>query len=247
MSWEPGSLGITPTINAPQLIESTQLTPIVATQVGLLIGELVRGGQRIWILSDPDILSNFGLGRGDNSVLALALVNTLRPSDGAVIIDETIHGFHHDPNLWRAMFQFPFVVPTIHAVAAIIALILAATGRFGAPIPAKRPLQAGKAALLDNTAGLLQYGGHGPDILRRYLDATLRDVARRLRAPRHIDEDDLVEWVDRVGKARAVRVNFSSLQRETEAIAGVANPNSPTILKAAQSLRRWKQEIINGP
>jgi hypothetical protein len=247
MSWKLGSLGVTPTLTAPQLIETSRLKPIVATDQGILIGELVRGEQRIWILSDPDILSNHGLGRGDNSVLALALVDALRPRGGTVIIDETIHGFRQESNLWRAMFQYPFVIAILQAAAAIIALIWAATGRFGAPIPAEKPLKAGKVTLLNNTASLLQFGGHGPEILRRYLDATFRDVVRRLRAPRNIDEDSLVAWVDRVGKARGVRASFWDLRREIEVVLGAASPNSPNLLRAAKSLYRWKQEIIHGP
>jgi len=145
------------------------------------------------------------------------------------------------------MFQYPFVIAILQAAAAIIALIWAATGRFGAPIPAEKPLKAGKVTLLNNTASLLQFGGHGPEILRRYRDATFRDVVRRLRAPRNIDEDSLVAWVDRVGKARGVRASFWDLRRKIEVVLGAASPNSPNLLRAAKSLYRWKQEIIHGP
>ncbi len=247
VSWETGPLGVTPTLSAPQLMETTQLRPVVTSDQGLLVGELVRGEQRIWILSDPDILSNHGLGRGDNAVLALSLIDALRPAGGAVIIDETIHGFRQEPSLWRAMFEFPFVLPTIQAVAAIVALMWAATGRFGAPIPAKRPLEAGKAALIDSMAGLLQYGGHGPEILRRYLTVTLRDVARRLHAPRDLEETALIEWVDRVGEARGVQAKYGTLRREAEAIIAVASADNSRLTQAARNLHRWKQGIINGP
>ncbi len=79
VSWQPGRFGVSPTLSVPQLIETAALTPIVASDRGLLLGELVHGAQRIWILSDPDILSNHGLGRGDNSVLTSRLIDALRP------------------------------------------------------------------------------------------------------------------------------------------------------------------------
>ena len=247
VSWRAGPLGVAPTLARPQLMQAPRLKPIVAGEQGLLVGELVRGEQRIWVLSDPDILSNHGLGRGDNAELALRLVETLRPAGGAVIVDETVHGFRNQPNLFRAMFELPLVVATIHAAAAIIALMWAATGRFGAPVPAVRSLQAGKTALVGNVAGLLQYGGHGGEILRRYLGATLRDVARQLHAPRNLDRAALIEWVDRVGDAHGVQAKCDTLCREAEAIAGRASADSRRLAHAAEKLYRWKQEIIHGP
>lgn len=219
-------LGVAPTLSAPQLIESRRLRPVVAGSRGLLIGEIYVGGQRIWILSDPDVLSNHGLGRGDNSVLAVAMVDALRPPGGAVIVDETIHGFHQDPDLWRAMLEFPFVVTTIVAAVAIMALLSAATGRFGAPVPVKSPHQAGKEALITNTAGLLEYGGHAREILRNYVAVTLRDAARRLRAPRHLDEAALVQWLDQVGEARGVETKYRRLRDEAEAVAATTRISS---------------------
>ncbi len=247
VSWSLNALGFTPSIAAPQLIETSQLRPVVASERGLLVGELVRDDQRIWVLSDPDILSNSGLGHGDNAPFALALINAALPGSGAVVVDETIHGFYQSASLVRVMFQFPLVVVTLQGIATLIALILATTGRFGAAIPISRPLHAGKDALLENTACLLRYGGHSREILRRYCDTTLREVVRRLHAPKSTDEDSLTEWVDRVGQARGVGASLRNLRFETEAAIGGASPNDQQILKAAQNLCRWKQEILDGP
>ena len=57
---------------------------LVVTQDEGLAGELRRGRHRILILSDPDLLSNHGLRRGDNAVLAVRLIDHLRPAGGAV-------------------------------------------------------------------------------------------------------------------------------------------------------------------
>ena len=246
-TWNPGTLAIAPTLAVPQLVEAPGLEPIVASDHGILVGELRRGRQRLWILSDPDVLSNHGLGRGDNAVLALALVDSLRPRGGTVVLDETIHGFRQNPSLWQAMFEYPFVVATLQAVAAALALIWAAAGRFGAPLPAERALKAGKETLLGNTAGLLQFGGHGPEILRRYREAAFRDVARRLRAPRHLGDDALVDWVDRVGEARGLRRRFADLRREVDAASAATGPGDAGLLRAARNIYRWKQEIVDGP
>ena len=216
-SWQTDGLDIVPTLDRPQLVQSTALSPVVATDQGILVGALAREGQTVWVLSDPDILSNHGLGRGDNADLAVAVVEALRPSDSAVVFDETIHGFGQNASLWRLIFQFPYLIATLQVAAAVIALVWATAGRFGSPVPAERPLQAGKETLLNNMASLLQFGGHGSVILRRYLDATLRDVVRRLRAPRTLEGEELIDWVDRVGAARGAQRRFRDLREQVEA------------------------------
>src|SRR5206468_1654917 len=65
-----GALAGTPTINKPQVIQSKLLRPMLLSLEGMLIGDRRIGNRRIVVLSDPDILSNFALTRGDNSVLA---------------------------------------------------------------------------------------------------------------------------------------------------------------------------------
>ena len=242
-----GSFDLVPTLEAPQLMRSGRLAPIVATEDGLLVGEFKRGRRRVWILSDPDILSNHGLGRGDNAVLVLKLIEALRPEGGAVIVDETAHGFARQPSLWRSAFAFPFVIATVQALAAIAVLAWAATGRFGAPIAATPPLAPGKAGLIDNTAALLRSGGHGPEILIRYLRVTLRDVARRLHLPRHLDEAALAALVDRIGHARGVAARYRVLRREAEATARAGGLHSLRLAQTARNLYRWKQEMIHGP
>ncbi len=246
VDWVPGSIGVTPDIDAPQLIESDALRPIITSEAGILVGELNRGRQRIWIVSDPDILSNHGLGRGDNAVLSLRLVDAIRPPDGAVIFDETIHGFWQPQSLWRALFEIPLVIPTILGFAAIIVLAWSATERFGAPLPARPALKPGKAALIDNTASLLRFGGYGSVVLSRYAEVTMRDVARRLNAPRKLDERALIDWLVRIGEIRGVGTNFRVLHEKAGSLAGNAGGDGARLARAARNLYRWKQEIING-
>ena len=230
-------------VTALQLIESERMEPVLYTSQGQLVGELSSGGRRVWVLSDPDLLSNHGLGQGHNSELAFALVDDLRPSQGAVVFDETVHGFLAAPNLWQAIFQFPLVVVTIQVMVAVLALILASTRRFGAPVPVSSPFRPGWAGLIDNTAHLIQHRGYGPEILERYFDATLRDVSRRLHAPRNMDGDTLAEWVERVGAARGVDTRVADLQREIRTAAG---SDGAGLLAKAKRIYRWKQEIVHG-
>ena len=247
LTWRRGPFGVTPSLPTPQLVESARLRPIVDSDRGVLLGELPYGGQRVWLLSDPDILSNDGIGLGDNAGLAVRMIEELRAGSGTVVLDETIHGFRLAPNMWRAAFEFPFAVPTVLALAALGALMWSAAGRFGAPHPTPPVFESGKAILIENMAGLLRYGGHGPEILRRYASLTLREAARRLHAPQTLDEAALPDWVDRVGTARGMRQQYGDIRREIDAITGTSTANSPRLARLALALHRWKREIINGP
>jgi hypothetical protein len=181
-----GALTGTPSINKPQVMQSKLLRPMLLSPEGMLIGDRRIGNRRIVVLSDPDILSNFALTRGDNSVLAVSLIQQLRAghADGNVIFDELIHGFAPRPfSLLNILFQFPFVLVTVQLAAAVALLIWAATARFGAPLDVDPALAAGKRSLIDTGARLLTQAGRIPDLSARYIEAVIADTARTLRTP----------------------------------------------------------------
>lgn len=245
--WTTNRLGPTPEIDRVQLVAGGSLVPIVAADAGILVGEARLGDRRLWVLSDPDIIANHGLGSGDNAALAVALIDALRRPGGAVVIDETHHGFIRPPSLWRAAFRLPFVIVTLQAFLAVAVLLWAASGRFGAPVPVPVPFQSGKSALIANAASLVETGGAAGDAFARYVDSVQRDVARRLHAPRRLDDGALVGWLDRIGRARKVSEDYPALRREARELARGARPDDARILRAARRLHRWKQEMIDGP
>ncbi len=245
--WTANRLGPNPEIDQPQLIVGSSLTPIVASDGGILVGETRRGDNRIWVLSDPDILANHGLARGDNAALAMALLDGLRRPGGAVVFDETHHGFVQRPSLWRSAFRLPFAIVSVEALIAMAVLMWAAAGRFGAPVPVPRPYKSGKAALIDNAANLLETGGVAGDVFARYVASVQRDVARRLHAPRRLDARELVDWLDRIGRARGLDETLGALMREADDLMQRARADDARLLRVARRLNRWRQEITDGP
>ena len=246
LDWNTRSLGADPTIAYPQLLDSAALEPLIWNDQGVLLGVLVHEGQVVWILSDPDVLSNHGLGQGDNAVLALGIIEMLRPFDGTVIFDEAVHGYWQPPSLWRSLLEFPFVVPVFLALATILVVAWSATARFGSPLPPEPGLVPGKTVLIDNTASLLRFGGHGTAILKRYAAVTLRDVAHRLNAPRKLKGGDLIAWVDRVGEARGAKRTFRDLQDRADSLEGNVRRDGPHLARLAGRLYQWRREIIDG-
>ena len=70
-------------------------------------GALVARSQDglLWLVSDPDVLNTAGLARGDNAVLAHALVVGLLEPE-SLVVDEVLHGYGQKHNLWRALIRF---------------------------------------------------------------------------------------------------------------------------------------------
>jgi len=246
IDWKSSRFGTNATLTEPQLVLSDGLRPIIDSSLGQLLGEVEDSAGRIWVLSDPDLISNRGLQKGDNAMIAVGIIQALMPEGGTVIVDEVIHGFRRDPSVWRALFEFPIILITINAVAATAILIWTATGRFGAPAPLEPPLKAGKTTLIGNAAGLLQFGGHAAEILRRYLAVTIGDVARRVHAPAQLADNALDQWLDRIGKVRNVRAAAATLRSDAEQAAIPGRVDDRRVLHVARALYSWKQEMLHG-
>jgi hypothetical protein len=247
--WTINALRIAPSIDQPiQLIRGQPpFLPIVAAPEGMLIGEIVRGSRRIWVLSDPDIIANQGFGRGNNAALAVAAIKRLRGADGSVIFDETVHGFVARPaSPFLLLFRFPFVVATIQGLMAVALLLWATLGRFGAPQSLPPPLNAGRSGLLQNMASLIEFTGHQETVIRRYVLETVRDVGRQLHAPRGISGNALVAWLQRVGAARGVETDCGAVIRQIEELSEGRYRNLSALVRLARQIHQWKGEIIDG-
>jgi hypothetical protein len=246
-AWTTNLLGRTPQVAAPvQLMRSERLRPIVAGSAGILIGELNRN-RGIWILADPDVIANHGIGQGDKAAVAVALINRLRGRDGPVVFDETVHGYLAQPsNPLSLLVQFPFVVATAQVALALALLLWATMIRFGAPQSAPPPLSAGRAGLLQNVAKLITFAGHQQVMIRRYVQETIRDAARQLHAPPGLSGGALAAWLTRVGEARGVSVDCATVLGEVEALGDARRADLTPLVRVARDIHRWKREIIDG-
>jgi hypothetical protein len=235
-----------PDIDTLQLIRSSRLTPIISSPNGILVGGLKSGDQWLFVISDPDLLSNHGIGRSDNASLLLDLFPLFKPDSGQIVIDETMHGFHSNPDLWRKLFEFPFIMPTILTLAAIIVLLWASASRFGAPLPPEGRNSKDESGLIESAVDLLHQAGHGTEIAKRYPAVVLREVLQRLHVPRRLSGQERLTWVDRVGAARSVETTYSKLQAEIETASSKRSAGGEGALSAVTRLYQWKQEMLNG-
>lgn len=239
-----------PTIDQPQLVWDDYIVPIIHSEAGVLLGEIgieYSDGTEgtVWILSDPDILSNHGIGRGDNAELTVRIIDDLR-AGGGVVIDETMHGYDKPPSIFREMFEFPLLLATLQALLTVAILLWAATGRFGSPRGQVAAIAPGKAFLIDNTASLLHFGGHGNHMLSRYLQTSILDVKRGLHLPATLWHAPLIERLDRIGNARGLSINLTRLIEQVTNENEAARTHERHVLLIANRIYRWKQEMLHG-
>jgi hypothetical protein len=225
-----------PTLAGPQLIEGSGLDPVVSAGDAILVGHVARGDRELWVLTDPDLVANHGLGRGDNAVLAVAILDKLR-NGGPVVVDETLHGHVSLPSVWRELATFPLSLAPASALLALLALVWAGTGRFGAPVPAGPGLRAGKLTLIDNIAELMRSGDHVAFALDRFLQLTVQEVARRTHAPPGAEPR---AWLAQLERTRRPHTGLDALDREVRAV------RAEGALAAAARIHRWRQEMIDG-
>ena len=247
--WDHNAIGPRPVVAAPmQFIKSENLSPVVSRGKQILVGEFKRKDQRIFVLSDPDVLSNHGLENPANAAFAVALLGKLRTGDGPVVFDEAFNSAAgNGPNIVSRLFEPPLLPGSILAIVAAILLLWATMPRFGAADPPAPALESGKRGLIDNIASLVGFSGRRSMIVIRFVEATVQDVARRLHAPRGLIGDDLTAWLDRVGKARGVTTSCATPVEQANAMATARRADPAALVSLAQTINRWKQEMIDGP
>jgi hypothetical protein len=244
-TWSKNEVGGEPSVTDKlQLIKSARLRPVVGTADGMLIGELRTGQRRLWILADPDVMQNHGLTA--NAALAVALINALRGGAGNVVFDETVHGITDRISPFWLLFEFPFVLATALGVIAICLLLWATMGRFGVPLMPPRTLQSGKAVLIGNTAKLFEFARCQPVIVKRYIYAIIRDVARQLHAPQGMSDAAMVEWLRRNTQARAVDIDCGTVLASADQLTAGSRTGLARLAAMARDIFRWKREIIDG-
>ncbi|HVO01242.1 MAG TPA: DUF4350 domain-containing protein [Candidatus Cybelea sp.] len=233
-------------IDSPQFFSSPGFTPLIQTPQGTLLGAVNDSRHQLWVLSDPDLLSNAGLDEADNGIVAINIIRALLPRGGTVIIDETAHGYEQRPNLLRVLLHPPFVIVSVSTIVVLLALIWAGITRFGAPLRESDGLAAGKLTLVRNTAQLLRLGTTAASLLQNYRRLTLSDAIAELHGPAGLDEFKQAAWLDRAAQHRGLAVRVTPILDQMTALGEANRLDGTRALRLALDLHRWKQEIMHG-
>jgi len=245
--WRLTLQNIKPTVNNAQFIKSDQLTPLISSDKGIFVGQYKTKSGTLWVASDPDVFTNFGLGQGDNAVFATRVIETIRQGDGPVIFDEILHGFEILPNFWGSMFQIPFLIATITAIISIAILLWAASGRFGPARSPKPALAPGKTGLIETTVHLLSFGSFMPSLMLRYINLVTGDIKQDLNAPTAMTPTANRQWIEQLEKTHNTTIKIAELTSQIHTQQHVKKTtNAKKIMSLTRDIILWKQEILNG-
>lgn len=246
----PLAEGIVPALDRPQLLAPglDGLEPLLWSDRGVLVA---RHRERLLtVVADPDLLNTHGLGRGDNAAVAHRLFVggpglPVDPPPPAWVIDETLHGFERAPSLWRELLELPLGLFTLQAFLLGLLAAWAAVRRFGRPLPPPPRLAAGTATLVDNTAGLLSFGGHHGNAVKRYLQLVAEQAAEVFGVPAHLGRRERIVRLAEIGRTRGAREDLEEIARRVAGL-GERGADPHRALNLARRLAAWRGEVIDG-
>lgn len=217
-----------------QTVSNKQLDPVITDSAGrIVLGKLK--GQQLFILADPDLINNHGIGDERQARAALALLDFLN-STGAksVLFDVTANGLGRSQSPLKLAFDPPFLAVTLTIFAAMLLAGWQALVRFGPVRRRERAIAFGKAALVDNSAALIRKAGREPHLGPRYVDV-IRDRAVALfRLPPTLGPPAVAERLESLNP----RHSFAA-----EAEKARSARSRDELVRAAQSLNQWLEEV----
>jgi hypothetical protein len=226
-------------LETAQLVSSEDLTPIVSSPEGMLIGERTEDDQRLVVISDPDLLSNAGLTRGDNAKLLARTLEDLGADENGLAIDETLQA-RQTRSVLAGLFHFPSVLAVLQLLVVLGLAVWAATPRFGMPLGETDPGLHGSAALIESAVTLQTLVGSPIVAVRALFEAARREVLERLHTPAGMD----ARAADALLDARRHGRNLPSsggLRAEVQAAT-----TSRAALAAARRIQRWRERMLDG-
>ena len=216
-----------------QTVSGPGLKPVVTDPAGRAV--LVQfGEQPLYLLADPDLLSNRGMADRGQAAAALAMLDFLNSTGaGSITFDVTLNGLGQTRSPLRLMFDPPFLAVTLALSAALVLAGLQALSRFGPPRRPERAIAFGKAALIDNAAALVRQARREAGLGGRYAEMIRDKAVTVFGVPARLRDNAITEYLDKLDG----RPSFSALASAAERARG-----REELLEAAQALHRWQGE-----
>ncbi|HKX91385.1 MAG TPA: DUF4350 domain-containing protein [Sphingomicrobium sp.] len=222
---------------APKITQTASgedLRPVITDASGrIVLGQL--GDSRLFILADPDLINNHGMGDQRQARAALALLDYLNSGgSNAVLFDVTANGLGRSRSPLKLAFDPPFLAVTLTIFVAMLLAGFQALVRFGSPRRPERAIAFGKSALVDNSAALIRKAGREARLGARYVDVIRERAAVLFRLAPTLDR----EAVDMRMEALNPRRSFAEL-----ANAASQARSRDELLGVARSLHHWVKEV----
>ena len=218
-----------------QTISGPAWRPVLTDAEGRVVLAASQSRPDVFVLADPDLLNNQGLGDMDTARAGMAVLQMLSGQDG-VVFDVTLAGLGQGRSLARLMLEPPWLAATLCVMAAVLLAGWQALARFGAPQEDGRAIALGAAALVDNSAGLIRMGRKEAALAPAYAAATFGLVAKAGGAVGTGLQE--IDWLARAAERRGL-TDPQTLAAEA---AAVRTPDE--LMAAAGKLYQWRLEMM---
>ena len=217
-----------------QTISGKRIEPIITDSGGRIVLAKVKGSQT-YILADPDLINNHGMGDERQAKAALALLDYLNSTGSkSVLFDVTANGLGRSRSPLKLAFDPPFLAVTLTIFAAMLLAAWQALVRFGPIRRRERAIAFGKAALVDNSAALIRKAGRETSLGGRYVEVICERATNLFRLPANLDAEELGERMEGLNPRRS----FASAAERARSAR-----NRDELVRAAQSLNQWLEEV----
>ena len=226
-----------PVPSSAQIIEGDGFEPLLTTASGDLL--VARYSDRpLYVVADPDLLNNHGISDPDRARAAVQMLAAIKPDEtGPIYFDLTVNGYGGGRSLLRSMLEPPFLAMTLALIAAAFLAGLHGAMRFGPARPPARAIPFGKAALVENSAGLVRLARREVRLGGGYAEVVRDDAARAGAAPPNLHDGELEAYLDRF--TRPGEPPFSYLASTLRSAR-----DRHELMSAARALFRWKKDLI---
>ena len=152
-------------------------TPLVTGPAGSFL--VASPDERTFLVSDPDLLHNFDVQRGDHAALSYDFVTMLLHAD-TVVVDEVFHEHVETRSLAQLFARFPGVLALAHGALVVLVVLLYGRRRFGPPRVEPTAYGRGPREIIEVAAGVLAAGQSIDRLAPRYVEQVILDAHRRL-------------------------------------------------------------------
>lgn len=189
----------------------------------------------VYILSDPDVMNDLGIGDIRMANAANGILDGLSTDKTKEVeFDVTLNGFENSRGLLKLAFEPPFLALSLSLLVAALMALANGLLRFGPPLREGAANAPGKGVLVDNTADLLRLAGLEHEVGGRYAALTREAGAHALGLPPGMSADVVTDRLDRTTREGAP---FSTL-----ALAADSASTSYDMLAAARALYHWRKD-----
>ena len=224
------------TVAAPrplQTISGANLSALIKDDQGnIVLGQI--GDKAFYVLADPDLLSNIGMRDETQARAGLNILEMLnQDGEHGFTFDVTLVGLGRPKSPLRLAFEPPFLAMTLAVFAAFLLAGWQAFARFGPAVRRDRAIAFGKAALVDNAAGLFRKAGRQARLGGRYVEAIRERAVIAFGVPSRLRGAAIDAYLDKLSR----RDRFSDLAQALDD----AN-DRVSLVAAARRLHEWQKE-----